>query len=390
MEKGEGKEKRMSQSEYGYTLYRLAGELKIQERKICDFSAPVNPLGVSKKVKAEVRKHLKYLHQYPDDDATRLRKKLGLFHSIDPGTVLCGNGSTELLYLAAKALKPRKVLIPAPVCADFESLCGPGAGAEVVRCRLKSGNNFDLDPDEFIMAMEGKSPDLNLPELLPGDQGGTDNSPHPVEMAFLRNPNDLTGRLLAPRVVKKIADAARDLRCYLIVDEAYIDFCSGESMINEVVHNPYLFVLRSMSPFYALAGIRFGYGVFPAECIDRLRANRLPWTVNSIAQQAAAAALKDKTYRRESALVLRKEKSFLEKSFRKLGLLFYPSDANFYLVKTESASQICRRLRGKGILVRDCSDVEGLDSTYMRVAVKSHKDNAMLVKELAGIRAQEA
>ena len=106
--------------EHGGNIYRLAEELKMQERKIMDFSASVNPLGVSKKIKTEMRRHLKYLHNYPDHEAKRLRKRLAQYHGIDPETILCGNGSTELIYLITRVLKPQKVLIPAPTFSEYE------------------------------------------------------------------------------------------------------------------------------------------------------------------------------------------------------------------------------------------------------------------------------
>src|SRR4030043_799843 len=106
--------------EHGGNIYRLAEELKMQERKVMDFSACVNPLGVSKKIKTEMRKHLKYLHNYPDPEAKRLRKRLAQYHGIDLETILCGNGSTEFIYLITKALRPQKVLIPAPTFSEYE------------------------------------------------------------------------------------------------------------------------------------------------------------------------------------------------------------------------------------------------------------------------------
>jgi threonine-phosphate decarboxylase len=100
--------------EHGGNIYKLAEELKMQERRIIDFSSSVNPLGVSKKIKSELRKHLKYLHNYPDPEASRLRKRLAQYHRINPETILCGNGSIELIYLIVRILMPKKVLIPAP------------------------------------------------------------------------------------------------------------------------------------------------------------------------------------------------------------------------------------------------------------------------------------
>jgi len=137
-----------------------------------------------------------------------------------------------------------------------------------------------------------------------------------------------------------------------------------------------------MTKFYALSGLRIGYGVFPQHLIGMLKEHKEPWTVNSLAQRAAAAALKDKVYRAETFRLMKEEKRFLEKGFKKIGIEFFHSDANFYLLKISNADEVCQQIKKKGILVRDCSNFKGLDSTYIRVAVKSRRENTILMKEL--------
>lgn len=360
-----------SDVEHGGNIYRFAEELKIQERKVIDFSASINPLGVSKKIKAEIRKHLKYLHNYPDTDTKRLRKRLAQYHGIDPEMILCGNGSTELIYLITRAVRPKSVLIPAPTFSEYERAILIGQepatteqrGAQINYLSLKEEDGFVIRPDEFIQAIQDKD----------------------CDMAFLCNPNNPTGRLLKEDVVLRIAEAVKDLKCILIVDEAFIDFCPDDSVIKEVERNPYLFVLRSMTKFYVLTGLRIGYGVFPQHLTDRLKEYKEPWTVNNLAQRAGVAVLKDKVYRNETFRLIKEEKRFLEKGFKELGIEFFHSDANFYLFKISNASEIYKQLMKKGILVRLCSNFRGLDSRYIRVAVKSHKENTILLKELAEI-----
>ncbi len=361
----EGIFKDFNSFEHGGDIYRLAEELKMQERKIIDFSSSVNPLGVSKKLKAEIRKHLKYLHNYPDPEAKRLRKRLAQYHGTDPETILCGNGSTELIYLIISALMPQTVLIPAPTFSEYERACTTSCKSQVTSYELKKDDDFNINPEKFVEAMKG------------------------CDMAFLCNPNNPTGRLLRREDVRRISDAAKELKCYLIVDEAFIDFCADDSVIDDVGKNPYLIVLRSMTAFYSLAGLRLGYGVLPQHLISRLKAYKEPWTVNSLAQRAAVIALKDKVYRNETLRLIKEEKLFLEKSFKKIGIEFFDSDASFYLLKTSRAHDICQLLKIKGMLVRDCANFRGLDSTYLRVAVKSHRENAILIKELTSILNRE-
>jgi threonine-phosphate decarboxylase len=371
-------------SEQGEDIYRLAEELKIQERKVIDFSTPVNPLGVSKKVKAEIRKHVKYLHNYPDPEAKRLRRRLAQYHGINPENILCGNGSTELIYLIIRALKPQKVLIPAPTFSEYEMACKTSDKSHVTSFKLKKENNFDIYPDEFIQAMKGKLP-REVEVRNSTSSLITHHSSLNFDMAFLCNPNNLTGRLLRRDDVKRIADTAREIKCYLVVDEAFIDFKPDESVIKDVEDNPYLVALRTMTNFYALSGLRIGYGVFPQHLIGRLKEYKEPWTINSLAQRAVVIAIKDKVYKGETCRLINEEKRFLEKSFMKMGVEFFPSNANFYLLKINSAHEIYHHLKRKGILVRDCSNFRGLDNTYLRIAVKLHKENTILIKELTSI-----
>jgi len=347
-----------SHAAHGGDIYRFAEEIRIPERKVLDFSSPVNPLGVSKKIKAEIRKHLKYLHNYPDPRAGRLRKRLAQYHGINPEMILCGNGSTELIYLIARALTPQSVLVPAPTFSEYERACQISSKCHAADFALQAEDNFAVDPDEFANAMQGKI------------------------IAFLCNPNNPTGGLLGREDVKKIANAAKDLGCYFVVDEAFMDFCPDASVIRDVADNPYLIVLRTMGNFYSLAGLRVGYGVFPLRFVERLKQFKEPWTMNNLSQRAAVVALRDRAFREETFALMQNEKRFLEKSFRRLGLACFPSDANFYLLKLNNAEEVIRVLGRKGILLRDCSNFRGLDSTYLRVAVKSHKDNSMLVREL--------
>jgi threonine-phosphate decarboxylase len=361
---------RQNRSGQNDNIYRLAEELNIQERNIMDFSTPVNPLGVSKKIKAELRRHLKYLLHYPDPEARRLTKRLAQYHGITPEMVLCAHGSSELFCLTLRALKPSNILIPAPSYPAYERAIEASHDSRITHYELKRENNFEIDCDEFIAA-------------LPGNQSASGGGP--CRMAVLSNPYNPTGRLIKKPDIQRIAAAAGEQQCYLVVDEAFMDFCPDASVIQVVNENPYLIVLRTMSAFYALAGLRIGYGIFHPGLPDMLRKENASWTVNNLAQRAAVIALKDKVYRKESLSLMLGEKKFLEKSFRKLGIEYFASDANFYLLKADTADTLCQRLKKKGILLGTCSGYKGLDETYIRVAVRSHKENAMLMKALAAI-----
>ncbi|MBI5664496.1 MAG: threonine-phosphate decarboxylase [Nitrospirae bacterium] len=349
-------------TEHGGNIYKIAGELGLPEGRLIDFSASINPLGLSKKVKETIRKGMDGLVNYPDPDTSMLRQKIAECHDIDPDAILCGNGSTELIYLIPRALKPERALIPAPTFSEYERAC------KISRCEVTSPvqryefteeNIFQINIDSFISAMQG------------------------FNMAFLCNPNNPTGALLQREEILGIAEAARKLRCYLVVDEAFIDFTPEESVIQDVRDNPYLIVLRSMTKFHALTGLRIGYAVFHESLIGRVQDFKEPWTVNNLAQHAAVTALDDMDYIDRTYRLIAREKMYMEKCLYKCGIKFIPSAANYYLLKVSDAGKLTVQLRNKGILIRDCSNFSGLNNSYIRIAVKSRKHNEMLMKELS-------
>lgn len=362
-------------TKHGGNIYKIAGQLGIPETELIDFSASINPLGLSKRVKETIRKGMNGLVNYPDPDTSMLRQKIAEHHDIDPATILCGNGSTELIYLIPRALKPERVLIPAPTFSEYERACKLSNELRVVSYELKEENNFRIITDEFISAINTLS--FNSQLLTPDSK-----------LIFLCNPNNPTGALLKREEIAEIAEAAGKQRCYLVVDEAFIDFTPEASVINDVRDNPYLIVLRSMTKFHALTGLRIGYAVFHKDLIGRVLEFKEPWTVNNLAQQAAVTALDDKEYARQTFELIKREKAFMEKVFRKLEIQFYPSAANYYLLKIPSRPPLSKggiteALRQKGILVRDCSNFRGLDGSYIRVAVKSRTHNRKLLKEFS-------
>ena len=344
---------------HGGNIYKIAEETGIPVESLIDFSASINPLGLPERAKDVIKRELDNLVNYPDPDTKTLRRKIALHHGIDSDTIICGNGSTELIYLVPRALRPGKVLIPSPSFSEYERACKLNYELRITNYELKEENDFRIIPREFIRAMRG------------------------CDMAFLCNPNNPTGVLLKREAVLEIAQAAREAKCYLVVDEAFIDFTPEESVIRDVQANPYLIVFRSMTKFYALTGLRIGYGVFHEQVIEKIKKFKEPWTVNSLAQKAAAAVLDDNDYAVRTMELIKGEKDYIEKSLREMQVEYFPSAANFYLLKMKNAGDTVLNLKHKCILVRDCSNFRGLDGSYVRIAVKSRRDNEMLIKELS-------
>lgn len=353
----------------------------IPHDRILDFSASISPFGVPEQVARLMKRHVMDLPHYPEPFSEQLSAKIEECFKLNTGSVICGNGSTELIYLIPRALKPRRVLIPAPTFSEYEKACSAGSASQIVHYRLEPQHDFAVSPDAYIQAMLGM-------QHVRGVRAG--QSP-PCDMAFLCNPNNPTGQALTRANVMRIAAAARKLKCHLVVDEAFADFCSGYSVIEEVQNNPYLIVLRSMTKFYALAGLRLGYCVAPLATVTRIKHYKEPWTVNTLAQKAGIAALEDVSYRKTTLKAMGIEKQFIEQALRRVGIEFIPSQTNYYLLRLRNAREVISGLEQKGILVRDCSNFIGMDDTCIRIAVRSRKENRILMKEMAGytVKAEE-
>lgn len=344
---------------HGGNIHRASQMTGLPVTRILDFSASINPLGVPKTAVAAIKEGVSLLPHYPEPFANSLAFSIARHYSLAPESLICGNGSTELIYLIPRVLKPKRILITAPTFSEYEKACKGAQKSEVRSLMLRPESEFDIDPEAFIKSMKG------------------------CNLAFLCNPNNPTGRLIKRENIVKIADAARRLRCYLVVDEAFMDFCPDETVMPYVRQNPYLIVLRSLTKFYALAGLRIGFGVFPMKVAQEMWKYKEPWTINSLADAAARAALKDIGYQTRSIETMSHEKQFLERSLERLAIPFIHSSANYYLIEMKNAQMVIRDLAQKGILLRDCSNFEGLGKTYIRIAVRSRRENRILLKELS-------
>lgn len=348
---------------HGGDIYRLLRS-GFRYEEILDFSASINPLGMPSSAKEAIRDFISISVHYPDPQQRNLRNTIGRYLDIDPDMILAGNGSTELIYLTLRALRPERVFIPVPTFSEYEraSRC---AGVEVFYLfGLQRDDNFDLLPKRFIELLEEKS--------------------EPGDVAFICNPNNPTGRLIRREDLLEIADFAMKKGIILIVDEAFIDFVPDHSIVKDVEGNPSLIVLRSMTKFYGLAGLRLGYGVFAPGLLKRIIPYKEPWTVNILAEVAGSQALQDRAFKEETHQKIKEWKTYLETLFKKEGIEFIPSSANFYLFYLNSWD-VTAKLAEKGILIRDCSDFMGLKKGWFRIAVRRPEECEILFKEIKEI-----
>lgn len=351
---------------HGGGVHGWARTAGVAREHIIDFSASINPLGTPREVLRAVRARLHDIEHYPDPDSMELRDKLSATFGLDPSVILCGNGCTELIHLLPRALPLGKLLIPQPTFNEYERACAmANPRCTVVPYPLRAEDDFGIDPIALLRRAQRESADA----------------------VFLCNPNNPTGRTIEMDAMTEAATLAADRKIYLIIDESFIEFTAAASAVGLTGNNPYLIVLRSMTKFYALPGLRLGWGVFPRRVARTLNTIREPWSVNTLAEAAGVAALSLTTHGQRTHAFLSRERKRLEGGFTRLGIAYTPSRTNYCLLRSPHSPRIVERLREQNILVRDCSNFKGLDESYIRVAVRKRRDNDILLERMASLLA---
>lgn len=346
--------------DHGGNIREAIKRYGLEGKKVLDFSSNVNPLGPSSAARRAAKKALALIDRYPDPDMTDLRKAIARYFGIKPGQVICGNGSNELIHLIPRVFRPKKVLVPMPTFTEYAAAVEE-AGGEVVPLRLNEREGFRVDPIEMAFALKG------------------------MDMAFLSNPGNPTGLLVTKAEMAELMGHALQNGVRLVVDEAFMDFIESESMVKQAVEATQLICIRSFAKFFGMPGLRIGYAVSDEATIAALRAGQEPWTVSIPAEHAAIAALNDWRHVKKTRSMIEKERDRLLSDLRLLpGVEPFPSAANFIFMKVASfdAPLLVQKLGIRGLLVRDCSSFPGLDSGFVRVAVRTRWDNRRLIKAL--------
>jgi len=345
---------------HGGNIYEAARRFGIDEEDIIDFSSSVNPLGPPSSAKRAVKRSIKFLHCYPDPEMNGLRKAIARYFGIKPGQVVCGSGANGLIRLIPRVFRPKKVLIPVPTFMEYAA-AAEDAGGKVVMVPLKEREGFRVDPLEMAFALKG------------------------VDMAFLCNPNNPTGLLIPKAEMLEIMQYALQHGVRLVVDEAFMDFSDSDSIVKEAVQSSCLICLRAFTAFFGMPGVRIGYAVTDETTAADLRVGQEPWAVSIPAEQAAIAALNEWGFIKKTRRLIEKERERLLSAIRILpGVEPFPCSANFILLKLTSidAWHLTEKLGQRGILIRDCSSFPGLSNRYVRIAVRTRRENNRLVEAL--------
>jgi threonine-phosphate decarboxylase len=351
---------------HGGDVWGFSRKSGVPLEKVLDFSGPINFLGTSPKAVEAIKKNAELVRFYPDPNPVELRKEIAEYvGDVSPENIILGNGSTELIYMVPEFFSPNfEAIIFVPSFTEYEKATLRARGKPIF---VKLPKDFSLNPESIKKVVTSKT-----------------------RIIFVCNPHSPSGTLYDKQTILELVDFCHKNNISVCVDENYIEFaetCQDATVASCVKKYANLFVIRSLTKFYAMPGLRFGYATADQGFISALQDTRQPWTINSLAVFAAKAALKDTEFIKNTKNSIAREKAQLVKMLKQIGgLQVFPSETNFLLIKILKKKTTSTSLRDslakEGILIRDCSTFVGLDDSYFRVTVRSSEESLVLAKAL--------
>ncbi len=352
---------------HGSDLEKIEEVYGIKKEDITSFSANVNPLGVSYKLRETLSNHIDAITTYPDREYTVLRKCIGDYVNTDYNNIIVGNGSTELISLFIQMRHPKKALIVGPTYSEYEREVTLGGGRSHYYS-LKEEDNFRL----------------NLADLSEELKADTD-------LLIICNPNNPTSSEITRDEMRTILDICKQKDIYVMVDETYVEFSENMDKITSIPLADYynnIIILRGISKFFAAPGLRLGYAICGNEDLRKeINQKKNPWTINSLAAIAGEIMFADNDYITQTKqLIISERKRICNRLRACKNIKFYEPSANFILVKilkddVDSMDLFEAAIR-KGLMIRDCSTFPFLNKQYIRFCFMSPEKNDQLLDVL--------
>lgn len=327
---------------------------------LIDLSANINPLGPPEYIEKNWMNFFRKINDYPDPYASRLKEVIVEREKIEKESILIGNGGAELIFLLARALTGKKVLIIEPTFSEYEKAC------KVNDCQI------------FYHHIQESDWRLDIKDITKKLSG--------IDAIFLCNPNNPTGVYYPYETVANLLKACKETNTMLVIDEAFYDFVEEYTPIVPLIHKyKNLVILRSMTKMFAIPGIRLGYVMADPSVISEIATYQPHWSVNALALGIGELCLKDEVFIPQSIDYINKERAKLFSFFKVEGFDVSPSSVNFYLLRelgSDSIIPLYTYLLKKGIVARHTFNFPGLKGKWLRFAIKGTKENEQLMEAL--------
>ncbi len=344
----------------GRPIEEVSRELGMEPEALVKLASNESPLGPSKKAVRAMKKAAADMHRYPEGGAWYLRRKLAELHGIDPGQLVFGNGSNELIeFIAHCFVRPGRSVVASAHAFVIYKLMTAMFGGDFIEVPMKEGLVHDLRAMRNAVREDTK-------------------------VVFICNPNNPTGTMVKNRDIRGfMKDMPEDV--LVVFDEAYAEITLKRmpDTMSYISEGRPVVVLRSFSKAYGLAGLRIGYGITSAGLAAVLEKPRQPFNTNRMAQAAALAALDDRAYIRRSRKTYREGARQLISCFERLGLEYIPPAANFVLLKVGDGDAVFGELQKLGLIVRPMAGY-GLPE-WIRISIGTEEENERCIRALCGV-----
>jgi threonine-phosphate decarboxylase len=334
--------------------------------KVIDFSASINPLSPPGCVSQLLLETPRLLREYPDPHCTLITERISESTKVPKDWIRVTNGSTEMIYLLPHLFhKGREVAIFDPCFSEYEKAF-MAFGIKTHSVKLMANNGFQAHPS-------GLFPQLDKIQKL--------------EAIVLGNPASPTGKLYTD-FLPHLQEYCEERNAVLIIDEAFIDFSSSKnSAWNLLERHSNLILIRSLTKFYSMPGLRVGYGILHPEKIRKIAPRQYPWSVNALAQAVGSEVLLDKAFQEDTRAWMHREGSFIFQALDSVSeIKIFPSDANFFLFRIQENIPpvgLYQHLLSQSLLIRNCGNFKGLDESYFRISLRERGENQKLVDSIS-------
>lgn len=339
-----------------------------------DYSVNLNPYKIPDCIGEAIQKSISKINAYPDINQNKVREAVAKIDDIDESMVIAGNGASELLMAITRAINPTKALIVEPSFYGYRHSLEALKECEINSYILKEENDFKLT-DDFLEYINES-----------------------VDVIYLADPMNPTGKGIDNELLYKILKKAAVCKTFVVLDESFYfmsDKVLTDEYFNEHIrklldYNQETYIIRSFTKLFAVPGVRAGYAISSANNIKEVIKQLPEWNVSSIAEAVlieGARLISNQNYIIQSCQYIKQEREYLIGELQKLGIKVFESDTSFILVKTDKP--LYEMLLDKGLLIRDCSNFEGLQKGFYRIAVKNRDLNEILITTIKNIIVKE-
>ena len=343
------------------------GPLRIEQYETVRYDINCNPLGVPDSVTRAIMENISAVGHYPDTYYEPLRNAIASYACCAPEHLVLGSGSSDLLRLFVALLAPKKALLPIPSATDYEHVLSV-YGCETDFYELDINQDYHLDMDDFITHLSDT-----------------------YDIVILGNPNNPTSQLISKADIEKLAAACKELGIALLLDEMYIEFTENyerNTAISLVNTYDNLIILRSVSKFFSVPGLRLAYAIMNNETnMTIINMTATPNSISCLTAAACTAMLEDTAYIHEShsRIITQRNLIYAAMNTNKNLRLFKPS-ANFALMQIlkedVTAKSLLAHCNLKGIVLRNCENFHGLDSHFVRFSIMNPMQNDLMVNTI--------